>query len=102
MRPIPALASAVLALIAAIGPASAFRPPQTNAAFPTEHQRELRDADSQSQPYPMNYSDEAARTLGVHDGHWDAFDTHSDDPLMPSFKGGVDSGAAMLKLQWQR
>ena len=100
MRPIPILAC--LALIAAIVPASAFRPPQTNTAFPTPHQLELRYQDSQSQPYAMNYSDEAAQNLGVHDGQWEAFKTHSNDPLVPSFKGGVDNGAAMFKLQWQR
>ena len=102
MRPIPALASAFLALIAAIVPASAFRPPETNTAFPSQHQRDLRYADSQTQPYAMNYSDEAARRLGVQDGRWEAFETYSNDPLVPSFKGGVDSGAAMFRLQWQR
>ncbi len=50
----------------------------------------------------MNYTDEAAQRLGVHDGQWEAFDTNSSDPLMPSFKGGVDSGSAMFKLQWRR
>ena len=91
-----------LALAAGTSPALAFRPPETNKAFPTEHQQELRYSDSQRQPYAMNYSDEAAQSLGVHDGRWEAFSTHSSDPLMPSFKGGVDNGSAMLKLQWQR
>ena len=91
-----------LALIAGTTPILAFRSPETNRAFPTEHQLELRSADNQKQPYAMNYTDEAAQTLGIHDGKWEAFDTRSSDPLMPSFKGGVDNGAAMLKLQWQR
>jgi hypothetical protein len=50
----------------------------------------------------MSYSDEAARRLGINDGRWEAFATHSNDPLVPSFKGGIDNGAAMFKLQWQR
>jgi hypothetical protein len=100
MRPIRTLACACLALVAGTVLAFAFRPPETNTAFPTEHQQELRYADSQSQPYAMNYTDEAARRLGVHDGQWEAFDTHSSNPLMPSFRGGVDNGSAMLKLQW--
>jgi hypothetical protein len=100
MRPIRALGC--LALVAGTVPAFAFRPPETNTAFPTEHQQELRYTDSQSQPYAMNYTDEAAQSLGVHDGRWEAFETRSSDPLMPSFKGGVDNGSAMLKLQWQR
>jgi hypothetical protein len=93
---------ACLALIAGTLSASAFRPLETNNAFPTEHQRELAYADRQSQPYAMSYTDEAARQLGIQDGRWEAFSTHSTDPLVPSLKGGVDSGAAMLKLQWQR
>lgn len=98
MRPNPVLAC--LVLVAATAPAYAFRPPDTNTAFPTQNQLDQRYVDSQ--PYAMNYSDEAARTLGVHDGQWEAFDTHSSDPLVPSFKGGVDSGAAMFKLEWRR
>ena len=102
MRPIPAFVLSCLVLIAATAPAFAFRPPETNTAFPTQNQLDQRYADSQSQPYAMNYSDEAARSLGAHDGRWQAFETYSSDPLVPSFKGGVDNGAAMLKLQWQR
>ena len=102
MGPIRTLACASIALIAGTAPTFAFRPPETNAAFPTQHQLELRYADSQTQPYAMNYADEAAQRLGVQDGQWEAFATHSSDPLVPSFRGGVDSGAAMIKLQWAR
>jgi hypothetical protein len=49
----------------------------------------------------MNYTDEAAQTLGVKDGKWEAFSTQSPDPLMPRFKGGIDSGRAMIGLQWR-
>lgn len=89
-------------MIAGTASASAFRPPDTNTAFPTQHQLELRDADAPADPYAMNYTDEVAQRLGVHDGQWEAFDTNSSDPLMPSFKGGVDGGSAMFKLQWRR
>ena len=100
MRPIPTLSCALIALVAATVPDLAFVPPNSNSAWPTPHQQELRSGDTQSQPYAMNYTDEAAQRLGVHDGQWEAFETHSTDPLVPSFKGGVDSGAAMFKLQW--
>jgi len=100
MRPRIILSSTCLALVLGTTSALAFRPPDTNAAMPTEHQQDLRYADAQTQPYAMNYTDEAAQRLGVHDGQWEAFNTHSSDPLMPSFKGGVDNGSAMVKLQW--
>ena len=98
MHPLPVLAFACLVLETAS--AEAFGPPDTNAPLPTEHQQALRYAEARDQPYAMNYNDEAAQRLGVHDGQWEAFDTHSTDPLVPSVKGGVDHGSAMLKLQW--
>ena len=67
-----------------------------------EHQIAL--ATDQEQPlYPMNYADEAARSLGVRGGRWEAFDTGptSSSPFMPSLRGGVDSGGAMIRLQWR-
>jgi hypothetical protein len=54
-----------------------------------------------TQPYAMSYADEAAQTLGIKNGRWEAFDTGSSDPLMPSLKGGIDSGGAMVRLQWR-
>ena len=100
MRSVPILAFACLALVLETASAAAFRPPDINAPLPTEHQQAQRYADAQDPPYAMNYTDDAARQLGVHDGQWEAFDTHSTDPLVPSVKGGVDHGSAMLKLQW--
>ena len=47
----------------------------------------------------MTYSDEAARSLGLADGRWEAFDSHPAIP-MPSLKGGFDTGGAVLRLQW--
>jgi hypothetical protein len=93
------LLPALISLTAA--PAWAFRLPQPNAPYPTPRQVEARTADSQKEPYAMNFADEAARRLGVENGKWEAFSTHSRDPLMPSFRGGIDSGKAMIGLQWR-
>jgi hypothetical protein len=99
MRPMLPFACALAALMAGSLPCLAFAP--YNAPLPpTQHQLDVRYGDAQSQPYAMNYTDEAAQRLGVHDGQWEAFDTHSSDPLVPSFRGGVDNGSAMVKLQW--
>ncbi|HEY0266841.1 MAG TPA: hypothetical protein VGC16_08825 [Rhizomicrobium sp.] len=98
MRATAALAASALVLGTVSG--WAFPAPGLDTPAPTQHQIDSRFADAQPQPYAMNYSDEAAQSLGVHDGKWEAFDTRSTDPLVPSFKGGVDNGAAMIKLQW--
>ena len=100
MRPIRTLAAVFLVLMDGTAPVWAFRVPDTSTAWPTEHQLEQRYADQPSQPYAMNYTDEAAQRLGVQDGKWEAFSTHSSNPLMPSLKGGIDSGGAMISLQW--
>jgi hypothetical protein len=98
MRCFGILALTIAALAAGSTTAWAFRPPDGIPV--TEHQRELRYADSQTQPYAMTYGDEAARNLGVQNGKWEAFSTNSRDPLMPSFRGGIDQGKAMIGLQW--
>ena len=103
MRCFGTFALAFAALAAGSGPAGAFRFPEQNPAPITQHQKELRYADSQgTQPYAMNYGDEAAQTLGVQKGKWEAFSTQSRDPLMPSFRGGIDEGRAMIGLRWSR
>jgi hypothetical protein len=102
MRPIAVLALVWLVVIAGTPSASAFRPAETNTALPTQHQLDQRYADSPPPPYAMNYGDEVARRLGVQDGRLQVFATHSNDPLVPSFTGGVDSGGAMFRLQWSR
>jgi hypothetical protein len=68
--------------------------------YPVQHQQDVRIAEQATQPYAMNYADEAAQRLGVKDGKWEAFDTGSSSSLLPSLKGGVDAGGAMVKLQW--
>jgi hypothetical protein len=51
-------------------------------------------------PYPMTYTDEVARSLGVKDGHVDVFSTQPVSSYMPSFSAGVDQGGAMFRLKW--
>jgi hypothetical protein len=53
-------------------------------------------------PYPMNYTDEAAESLGIKNGHLDVFSVQptSNESLLPNVSGGLDHGGAMLKLQW--
>ncbi len=96
-------ACAACALVLGAAPALAFRVPDVDAPMPTQHQIESRYTDDHPSrpPYAMTYADEAAGSLGVHDGQWEAFNTRSTDPLVPSFKGGVDNGAAMIQLQWR-
>ncbi|HWU56574.1 MAG TPA: hypothetical protein VN175_13785 [Rhizomicrobium sp.] len=93
------LLTALIPLTAA--PAWAFRIPAPDAPYPTPHQRELRYADSPKQPYATNYTDEAARRLGVENGNWEAFSTHPSAPLMPRFRGGIEGGRATIGLQWR-
>jgi hypothetical protein len=100
MRPLWIFLVVTLALGAGAGTANAFGVPDSSH-YPSDNEIALKLAQNKPQPYPMNYADEAAQTLGVKDGRWDAFATHSRDPLMPSLKGGIDNGAAMVKLQWQ-
>ena len=99
MRCFGTLALVFVALAAGSAPAMAFRTPDMVAPPPSEHLRQLRFVDNQTQPYAMNYTDEAARTLGVKDGRWEAFEPRSGD--MPSVKGGLDGGRPMLILQWR-
>ena len=93
--------SLAFAFLAAAGPAPAwaFRVPDSNAPPLTQHQMDVRYADSRPQPYAMTYTDEAAQRLGIRNGQWEAFDTHSSDPL--SLRGGIDGGRPMIRLQWR-
>lgn len=69
----------------------------------TEHERILKYQDQQPpQPYAMNFTDEAAQSLDVHNGRWEAFDTGpSREGFAPSLSGGIDRGNAMIKLEWR-
>jgi hypothetical protein len=57
--------------------------------------------DDEKQPYAMNYADEAARNLGVKDGHMDVFSTQpTNSGYMPSISGGLGGDGAMVRLRW--
>jgi hypothetical protein len=100
MRLICPLAAAFLALSAGAAPVWAFPAPETNVAAPTRHQTDLRNTDKQAaQPYAMRYTDEAAQTLGMKDGKWEAF--VPVNPLLPRINGGLDGGRPMVHLQWR-
>jgi len=92
---------AAAALAAATVPAWAAAPAAMAPRLTTEHQQALRVADAESGPYAMNYADQAAQSLGMEKGRWEAFNTGGGDALLPALKGGIDNGAAMIKLQWQ-
>jgi hypothetical protein len=100
MRRISVLLVAAAALIAGAEAAQAGPMPDFNPAVPSEHVREARYADTQPQRYPTTWGDEAAQSLGVQDGKWEAFRTEPTSRLEPSLNAGVDSGGAMLRLQW--
>jgi hypothetical protein len=89
---------AAAALILAAMPAHAFAAkPDFNAPYPVQHAKE--GALAPAQPYPMNYTDQMAQSLGVRDGKWEAFT--SKDPLAPSLGAGMGRSGPMLQLQWK-
>ena len=88
-----------LALVAT-APAVAAEP-QFNAPALIPHVQEASAAEQTKTPYAMNYTDEAAQSLGVKDGKWEAFTATSSSPILPSLNAGADSGGAMIKLQWR-
>jgi len=57
--------------------------------------------DKPDPPYPMNYADEAAQSLGIVHGRLDLFSFPSrQHGIVPDVKGGIDRGRPTLKLQW--
>ena len=50
-------------------------------------------------PYALNYTDEMAQSLGVHDGRMD-FSGNRADPALPTVSGGLGGGGPMVRLQW--
>lgn len=97
MRKVAHLGLAFLALVAGTGQALAFRIPEPNAPYPTQHQLEARYAE-RDQPWAMSYSDQAARRLGVQDGRWEAFGNSDSAPYR--LKGGIGTNGAVLRLTW--
>lgn len=52
-------------------------------------------------PYAMNYAEEAARNLGVRNGHMDVFSIAPDTSgYMPSISGGLGGDGAMVRFRW--
>jgi hypothetical protein len=89
------------ALVSGAGPAVAAHMPDFMPAFPIEHVTDARTAPQPQSPYPMNYADEVAQAMGVRAGRVDLFDSGpSDNSFIPAFKGGIDRGGAMFRLQW--
>src|ERR1700691_3493598 len=103
MRTVLILCLASAAVIG--GTVWASAPPWIDPAYYllTEHGKFLKYQDQQpTQPYAMNFTDEAAQTLGVHSGRWEAFDTGpSRNGTTTSLTGGINRGHAMIQLQWR-
>ena len=73
------------------------------AGVVTEHDQILKGKDQVSgQPYAMNFTDEAAQNLGLHNGRWDVIDAgHDRGGLLPTLSGGLEKGNPMIELQWR-
>ena len=56
-----------------------------------------------SSPYPMTYSDELARRLGIKQGRMDMFSISPDTEkfLAPTLKGQIDRNGVGVRLQWE-
>ena len=95
----------VLALLALPTASWAGRYPDNNyrvgpLTYPGGHKPVYDDV---KLPYPMNYTDEAAQTLGIRDGRMDLFSSRpiANNPLIPVLSGGISGNGAMLRLQWR-
>jgi hypothetical protein len=51
-------------------------------------------------PYPMNYTDEAAQSLGISHGEMDILSPASRHNPGLQLRGGIDHGIPEFKLQW--
>jgi hypothetical protein len=90
------------ALVAVAGSPSAWAFERPGSGhLPSENETALKVAASQPRPYAMNYAEEAAQSLGLQDGKWEAFDGHARDPLMPSVGGGLQGGRPMITFRWR-
>jgi hypothetical protein len=99
MRIVSAICVSAAVLSGGVAGAAGFEP---TSGVLTEHEKVLRYRDQQpAAPYAMNYTDEAAQTVGVRDGRWDVIDAGtSRSGLVPNVSGGIDRGNPMIKLQW--
>jgi hypothetical protein len=105
MRRMAKIMVGVAVLAVSFGPAMAREPlgagPITPATNYPGAPRPVYD-DGDVSPYAMNYTDEAAQSLGVRNGHMDVFTAKPADnqSYLPTFSGGLGGDGAMLKLQW--
>jgi hypothetical protein len=101
MRTVLTLCLAGAALIGGSAWASATAWIDPTRDLLTEHGAIPKYQDQQpTQPYAMNFTDEAAQTLGITNGRWEAFDTGpSRNGLTTNLSGGIDRGHVMIKLQ---
>ena len=101
MRTVPAVCVAAAALLGGMVSAYAAAAFVPSSGLLTDHEKILKYQDQHpAQPYAMNFTDEAAQTLGVHNGRWGTTDPPRDG-LVPNLSGGVDMGNPMVKLQWR-
>jgi hypothetical protein len=95
----------ILLAAASFGPAAARQTYVDGAvsASPSDYPGAPKPVQEKTEsPYAMNYTDEAAQTIGVRDGRWDVFSAKPAEnrSYLPSLSGGVSGDGAMLKLQW--
>jgi hypothetical protein len=96
----------VLVLAASLGPAMARAPFSHGGpiVLPTNYPGAPKPIyDDIKLPYAMNYTDEAAKSLGVQNGHVDLFSAKPAEnrTYLPTFSGGLGGDGAMLKLKWR-
>ena len=107
MRRVTKIMVGLAVAVLASGPVSAHVSPL--GAGPMVSPREYPGApkpvhdEGMTSPYAMNYTDEAAQTLGFRDGHTDVFTVkpRANQSYLPTFSGGLGGDGAMLKLQWR-
>jgi len=58
--------------------------------------------DATSPVYPMNYTDELAKSLGVKNGDLDFFSTNSSGNIgsTPTFSAGITHQGAAFRIRW--
>ena len=83
MRTVSTICVTAVAVVGGMVAAAGFEP---TSGVLTEHEKILKYRDHQpAAPYAMNYTDDAAQTLGVREGRWEVIDTGSSrSGLVPS------------------
>ena len=55
---------------------------------PTQLQHAKEGKSAPAEPYPMNYTDQMAQSLGVRDGKWEAFTSKPPPDAQPECQHG--------------